>query len=226
MVRHKGVYETDLRILGMGLLLEARPQGVSISLAFSRTISYPLLRIKSIQTTGSETMKRNHPILSLLVITLAVPFLVSCTTAPPPDTTAEDLQAIKAVSEQFVEAFNRGDAAAVAAIFIEEANLLPPNSPIIVGRESIQALYQGWFDAGVGDLQATVTDLHVNGDMAHDVGKYTLTIQPEEGEAIIDDGKYVEIWKRENGSWKMDVDIWNSSLPLPAPEEEETAEEE
>ncbi len=36
--------------------------------------------------------------------------------------------------------------------------------------------------------------------------------------------KYVEIWKRENGAWKMDVDIWNSSVPLPAAEEE--AEEE
>ncbi len=48
--------------------------------------------------------------------------------------------------------------------------------------------------------------------------------KPEEGEAISDSGKFVTIWKRENGSWKVDVDIFNSSLPLPAPEALPTAE--
>ncbi len=169
-------------------------------------------------------MIHNHPILYLLVLMLAVPFLVSCTTAPPPDTTAEDTQAIKAASAQWLDAFNQGDAAALAAFYTEEAKLLEPNSPLTVGRENIQAIFQGFFDTGALELQLPEIELSVNGDMAHRVGKYTLTIMPEEGDAIIDNGKYVEIWKRVNGSWKIDVDIWNSSLPLPAPEEE--AEEE
>ena len=172
-------------------------------------------------------MTDNHPIFSLLVLTLAVTFLVSCTTAPPPDTTAEDIQTINAVIKQFVDAINQGDAAAVAALYTEEANLLPPNSPIIVDRKGIQAFWQNGFDAGVGNLQPTVIELHVSGDMAHEVGTYTLTIQPEEGEAISDNGKYVVIWKRENDTWKLDVEIWNSSVPLPAAEvEEEDAVEE
>ena len=171
-------------------------------------------------------MIHNHPILSLLVLTLAVPFIVSCTTAPPPDTSAEDGLAIEAVSKQWVDAFNQGDAAAVASLYTEEATLLEPNSPLVVGRENIQAIFQGFFNTSALELQLTVIELSVHGDMAHRFGKYTLTIQPEEGDAVSDNGKYVEIWKRENGSWKMDVDIWNSSLPLPAPEEEETAEEE
>jgi hypothetical protein len=33
---------------------------------------------------------------------------------------------------------------------------------------------------------------------------------------VIDKGKYVEIWKKENGEWKIYADIWNTSLP-PAP---------
>ncbi|MCH8300454.1 MAG: SgcJ/EcaC family oxidoreductase [Candidatus Marinimicrobia bacterium] len=171
-------------------------------------------------------MTDNHPIFYLLVLTLTVPFLLSCTTAPPPDTTTEDLQAIKAVSEQFIDAFNRGDAASLAAFYTEEAKLLPPNSPMIVGWEGLQAHFQATFDAGAGDLQLTAIDLSVNGDMAHVVGKYTVTIQPEEGEAISDSGKYVELWKRENGSWKMNTDIWNTSAPLPVPEALPTTEEE
>ena len=171
-------------------------------------------------------MTDNHPIFYLLVLTLTVPFLLSCTTAPPPDTTTEDLQAIKAVSEQFTNAYNQGDATAVAEYYTEEAKRLPPNSPMIVGRESIQAIYQGGFDAGMGDLRITVIELSVSGDMAHEVGKYTDTTQPDEGEAISDSGKYVRIWKRVNGSWKVDVLIFNSSVPLPAPEALPTTEDE
>ncbi len=90
---------------------------------------------------------------------------------------------------------------------------------MFVGREGIEEFFQAGFDAGVGDLQGTVIELSVSGDMAHVVGMYSLTIQPEEGEAISDNGKYVEIWRRENGTWKINVGIWNSSLPLSAPEE-------
>ena len=169
-------------------------------------------------------MIHNHRILSLFVIMLAVPFLVSCTTAAPPDTTAEDSQAIKAAGAQWVDTFNRGDAAALASLYTEEATLLEPNSPLVVGRENIQAIFQGFFDTSAMELQLTLIELSVNGDMAHVVGKYALTIMPEEGDAISDNGKYVELWKRENGSWKMDVDIWNSSVPLPTAQEEEAEE--
>ena len=168
-------------------------------------------------------MIHNRPILYLLVLMLAMPFLVSCTTAPQ-DTTAEDSQAIRAASKQWVDAFNQADAAATAAIYTEDAKMLPPNSSIIIGREGIQAFFQGFYDVGGRDAQLTVIDLHVQGDMAHVVGKYTFTIQPEEGEAISDNGKYVEIWKRENGSWKISADIFNTSIPLPIAEEAEEEE--
>ncbi len=165
-------------------------------------------------------MIHNHPIVSLLVLTLAILFLVSCEKAAK-DTTAEDLQAINAKRIQYANDFNQGDAAVVAAHYTEEAKYLPPNSQMIVGRESIQAFIQASFDAGVGNLQLTAIELSVYGDMAHDIGKYTLTIQPEEGEAISDSGKYLVILKRVNGTWKLDAVCLNTSLPLPAPEEEE-----
>ena len=164
-------------------------------------------------------MIHNHPILSLIVITLAVPFMVSCEKAPQ-DTTAEDRQAIRAASKQFADNYNSGNIAALVALYTEEPKILPPNSSIVIGKEGIQAVFQGFYDVGGRDLQLTVLDLHVHGDMAHVVGKYTSTTQPEEGEAISNSGKYVELWKRENGTWKLNTAIWNTSLPLPVPEEE------
>jgi hypothetical protein len=48
---------------------------------------------------------------------------------------------------------------------------------------------------------------------AREIGKYAMKIHPEGGEAFTDEGKYMMIWKLEDGSWKWDSDAWNSSLP-------------
>jgi ketosteroid isomerase-like protein len=48
--------------------------------------------------------------------------------------------------------------------------------------------------------------------MAHEVGKYTLM---GDGDKVLDSGKYVVIWQRQDGQWKLHRDIWNSSQPAP-----------
>jgi len=160
-------------------------------------------------------MIHNKPILYILVLMLAVPLLLSCTTAPPPDTSAADTESIKAASAQFVDNFNSADFEALSAIYTEDAKLIPPNFPMIVGRENIL----GWFSNAGGTLQLTMIDLQMNGDMANVLGDYTISSQSEEGEGWSESGNYVEQWKRANGAWKIDLDIWNSSVPLPMPEE-------
>ena len=160
-------------------------------------------------------MIHNKPILYILVLMLALPLLLSCTTAPPPDTSAADIESIKAASAQFVDNFNSADFEALSAIYTEDAKLIPPNFPMMVGRENIL----GWFSNAGGTLQLTMIDLQLNGDMANVVGDYTISSQPEEGEGWSETGNYVEQWKRANGAWKIDLDIWNSSAAPPMPEE-------
>ncbi len=158
-------------------------------------------------------MKYHRVALATFILTLPVLLFVSCEKAP--EDTAKARQAIEAGGKQFADAINRGDAAAAAASYTEEARVLPPNGPMIVGREAIQNFWQDVIDAGISDLQFTTLEVGVARDLAYEIGEYALTIQPEEGEAIMDQGKYVVVWKRENGEWKLDVDIWNSSMPLP-----------
>ncbi len=166
----------------------------------------------------------NHPILYLLVLTLAVPFLVSCTTAP------QDTEMIgrefQALDRQFAAAIERGDAAAAAALYTEDARLLPPNSDAVVGRDAIQAFMQGMIESGVHDIQFMQAEVHVMGEMAYDRGEVQLSVQPEKGEPMMSKSKYVCVWTPVNGEWKIDVCIWNSSVPLPVAEALPTAEEE
>ncbi len=144
-------------------------------------------------------------------------FVLLCC-APPQEEKMDVEKVRKALEEsnlKFGEAGRQGDAAAMAALYTEDATLLPPNSEMIKGREGIEAVWSGVIQMGAKDVVLTTVDVYGSGDLAYEVGNYVLTIQPEGQEPIEDKGKYVVVWKQiADGSWKMHVDIWNSSLPV------------
>jgi ketosteroid isomerase-like protein len=123
---------------------------------------------------------------------------------------------IESQVEEFLAAFHRRDAAGVAAIYTEGAKLLPSNAEMITGRQGIQAVWQSMMDSGVKEASLEILELEPMGDKAvSDIGKYHLKIEPEPGVTVEDEGKYVVIWKHDGESWKIDVDIFNTSLPAP-----------
>lgn len=137
----------------------------------------------------------------------------------PPEEALDLAQVQKAIEEanlKFGEAFRQADAAAVAALYTDDAILLPPNSDMIRGKQGIESFWQVVIDMGVKDAALTTVEIMGVGDMVCEIGQYALTIQPEGQEAMEDKGKYVVIWKQaEDGSWNLHVDIWNTSLPAP-----------
>ncbi len=125
-------------------------------------------------------------------------------------------EAIQSISVKFVEAMNRGDAAGVASFYNEDAKLLAPNNPMVIGKQAIQEFWQGGMEMGMRDLTLETMDLDYSGDLACDVGVYTFNTQPEGGQILKDEGKYIEIWKKQaDGSWKLAVDMFNSDFPPP-----------
>jgi uncharacterized protein (TIGR02246 family) len=123
-------------------------------------------------------------------------------------------KAIEQSTKQFVEAFNRRDAAAVAALYTEDAKLLPPNSGMISGKRGIQAFWQRAMETSVGDIILETVDMGCAGDLTYEIGAYTLKIRAQGSQAVTDTGKYVVVRERQaDGSWKWVADIWNSNLP-------------
>jgi uncharacterized protein (TIGR02246 family) len=119
--------------------------------------------------------------------------------------------AIAAPIEQFMAAFSRGDAAAAAAVYTPDAQVLPPNSDVITGQQAIQTFWQRAMDMGVKAVKLETVEVAGDGNTAYEVGRFTL--QGAEGQGI-DAGKYVVIWHQEGGQWKLHRDIWNSSRPV------------
>ena len=129
---------------------------------------------------------------------------------------AEDKQVraeIEAANDKLVAALNGGDAAGIAVLYTEDAMLLPPNSEMLEGREAVQAFWQGGIDMGIKEATLETEVVEARGNAAYEVGKYTMIIEPPGGPTISDRGKYLVVWKRQEGSWKLHSDMWNTSLP-------------
>jgi uncharacterized protein (TIGR02246 family) len=119
---------------------------------------------------------------------------------------------IAAANDAFMDAFKRGDAAGIAALYTEQGWLLPPNADFMKDKEAIQAFWQGAMDMGIQEAKMTIIEVESYGDTAIEVSTYTLH---GEGGQELDAGKYIVIWKREGGAWKLHRDIFNSSKPAP-----------
>ena len=118
--------------------------------------------------------------------------------------------AIEAGSQAWEAGWNAGNAAAIAAVYAEDAMILPPGSQAIQGREAIQAYWQAALDEAEGVASTIETkEVHVLGDAAIEVGSYMDT---NADGSHRDHGKYLAVWTKVDGKWMLARDIFNSSM--------------
>jgi uncharacterized protein (TIGR02246 family) len=146
--------------------------------------------------------------IRLAVALIAVAAFAAC--AAPPSTDSSELAAITAVWES---AYSSGDIDALAALYTEDARLLPPNAKMEQGRDAVRAAFGGMISAGL-KLELENVEVTVHGDLGQKIGRYTL--QNPDGSPF-DQGKFIDLWKKVDGEWKITSDIWNSDLPATPP---------
>jgi uncharacterized protein (TIGR02246 family) len=109
-------------------------------------------------------------------------------------------------------AVKRGDAAGLAALYTENGQVLPPNGDFVTGKQAVQAFWQSVLDMGIKGATLEIVEVEAHGDTATEISTFTLQ---GEGGLVLDEGKYMILWKLEDGQWKMHRDIFNSSRPGP-----------
>ena len=127
-----------------------------------------------------------------------------------------DEAAIRAQSTSWEKAYNGGDAKAVAALYAEDALLLPPGASGVSGRAAILAFFtKDIADSKAGGAVfalAPNSDVGVSGDMGWESGTYKVTVKG----AVVDTGKYLSVSRKKDGKWLYIRDTWNSDA-APAP---------
>ena len=118
--------------------------------------------------------------------------------------------AIDQVNRQFEQAMSRSDSAGLLSVYTSSGSIMPPNSPIIKGGNEIRAFWQGAIDMGIKAVELKTIELDDLGDTVNEIGLFKLTLGDG---SVADEGKYIVIWKKENGVWRWHHDIWSSERP-------------
>ncbi|HSM30680.1 MAG TPA: DUF4440 domain-containing protein [Woeseiaceae bacterium] len=109
-------------------------------------------------------------------------------------------------------AMNAGDVEGIAALYADDARLMPPNLEAMTGKDAVRAAFGGMIEAGQS-IELMAIEHRSGGDVAHVVGTFKLM----SGDDVVDQGKYIETWQRNaDGEWLMTNDIWNSDKPAAA----------
>jgi ketosteroid isomerase-like protein len=116
---------------------------------------------------------------------------------------------INSANQEFIKIFSESGGYGVAALYAKEAMLMPPNSDF-VKSDGIGNFWKGAFDAGIKKLSLETVNVESGGKIATETGKFTLY---DANDKVIDAGKYLVLWKNEDGKWKLFRDMWNSSSP-------------
>ena len=119
-------------------------------------------------------------------------------------------EGINETNKLFMDAFSAGDAEKVAGFYTANCRFLPDNSDPVDGRANVQGLLQSMMDGGVASVELITWEVEDCGDTAVEVGRVVMRGDDDE---IVDDGKFIVIWKKENDGWRLHRDIVNSSLP-------------
>jgi uncharacterized protein (TIGR02246 family) len=119
---------------------------------------------------------------------------------------ADDVRAaVEAGNRAFVEAFLAGDARAVAELYTEDARVVAPGSPPAVGRAEIEAFWRGVIASGVKDVALSTAHVEASGGLAVEDG----TVRLVAADGAVNESRYVVVWKRVDGGWRLHRDIWN-----------------
>jgi uncharacterized protein (TIGR02246 family) len=115
---------------------------------------------------------------------------------------------IQKANARWIELFNKGDFTGIGALYTKDAVALPPDSSLVKGRDAISTMWKDVADK-VSEPVLTTTDVkRLSPKAAREIGTFKLKTKGQNPQDL--SGKYVVIWEKEQGSWKLSTDIWNS----------------
>jgi uncharacterized protein (TIGR02246 family) len=120
---------------------------------------------------------------------------------------------IRNLSQDFVTSFNTGNFDQAATLFAQDGAFMAPHHDPAYGPKAVERLLRQFGEAGYEDLRLETVRVDASGDMAVEIGRYTVAIRQADGTVLADRGKYVKAWRRL-GAWLIAADCWSTNLPL------------
>ena len=162
---------------------------------------------------------------SLFASSLLIGFTIlsSCNNADNSKTNAEkeskpkfDLtvarKEIEEANRDFMELVAKGDSVGLANSYTTDAKFMSAGAPAVVGRANIQKAMSDIVKSGITKVDLRLIEVFGTEDLIAEEGELTLFVKND----TVGKEKYIVLWKKEDGKWKLFRDIFNSNLPAPA----------
>ena len=136
--------------------------------------------------------------------------------AAAPPTTEQSIAAVKDADAAWAKAAAAHDISGALAFYAGDAVVLPAHEAMLTNRPDMLKSWTALLDKNnTVDWKPVYVEASKAGDLVYVVGTYTLSTKVTKGKPIADHGKYLAIWKKQDdGSWKAEVNSWNSDLPV------------
>ncbi len=129
--------------------------------------------------------------------------------APEPASRDADVEAIRQADLAWSAAQASDGLDGVMPFYVDDAIFLPPNSPMVIGKEAIREASASIDSPGFSiSWKPMKVEVAQSGELGYAIGNFEGNIVDSAGNLVPVKGKYVEIWKKQaDGSWKVAVDM-------------------
>ena len=129
---------------------------------------------------------------------------------------------IRGLTQDFSMNFNTGNYDQVASLFASDAVYMAPHQEPVIGSRLIERKLREFGESGHQDLRLETNRVESSGDMAMEMGRYSVSIVSDTRGTQTDHGKYLTVWRRL-GAWRIAAACWSSNLGVEYIVEEKAA---
>tara|TARA_B110000967_G_scaffold128012_1_gene130785 strand:+ start:1806 stop:2294 length:489 start_codon:yes stop_codon:yes gene_type:complete len=117
-------------------------------------------------------------------------------------------QEIISANKAFMNFLATKDSLSLANLYTKDAKFMSTGAPAIVGRKNIQSALSGLINSGITRANLSTVEVWGTENLITEEGEVSLFVE----KAKVYEGKYLVLWKKVDGKWKLFRDIFNSNL--------------
>ena len=114
---------------------------------------------------------------------------------------------IETINAKWAELFNKGDFDGLAQLYTADAIAFPPGAAMVRGRAAIGKMWKGMADQVSNPKVTTLEIKRLSPSTIREIGTFSLMTKGPSAKEVT--GKYLVVWERIRGDWKLEADIWN-----------------
>jgi len=157
--------------------------------------------------------------VSLLAVPIVMAATVAAAGSPEPDLEAERAALVR-LDKAWAQAAAAKDLEKVLSFWADDARVIPPGQPAVIGKEALRQYVSGAFAVPGFAIQWETSEFVVSAkaDVAYGIGTNSVSVNGPDGKSITEHGHSVTVWRKDpSGAWKCVVDIWNAAPQAAVP---------